>query len=138
VALLITILLTELRQQELTVRTRASEAAFSSACPQSRKTHAQLQDAQDPESEPEIVMDDVETDDIAGSGSDSRGPIKEANNAIDKEDANLIYDRAHFRKDKAQRHYNFYYQDRRIIVERGVVVSNFDAHTPRVWAVLDA
>jgi hypothetical protein len=37
-----------------------------------------LQDAQDPESKSEIVMEDVRADDTAGSGSDSRGPIREA------------------------------------------------------------
>ena len=83
-------------------------------------------------------MEDVETNDTAGSRSDSKGPMREASSTIDKEDDNFIYNKACFRKDKAWRHYNFYYQDRRIIVEQSVLVSDFDAHASRVWVVLDA
>ena len=74
------------------VRTRASEAASFSTRPQSCQTHIPLRDAQDPESEPKIVMEDVGTDDTSSSRSDSGGPIREANNATEKEDDNLIYD----------------------------------------------
>jgi hypothetical protein len=50
------------------VRTRASEAASSSAARQRRRP-TPLQDAQDPESEPEIAMDvDTESDDTVEVG----------------------------------------------------------------------
>ena len=101
--------------------TRASEAASSSARPRSRQTHVPLQDAQDPKSNLEIMMEDIGTDDTTGSGSNSRGPIREASSATDKEEDNLIYDREQFRKNKARCHYDFYYRDRKVIVERGVV-----------------
>jgi hypothetical protein len=48
------------------VRTRASEAASSSVA-RLRRHQAPLQDAQDPESELEVVMDiDTESDDTTG------------------------------------------------------------------------
>jgi hypothetical protein len=53
------------------VWTRASEAASSSACLQSRQTHGPLHDSHDPKFELEIVMEDVEINDTASSGSDS-------------------------------------------------------------------
>ena len=37
-------------------------------------------------------MEDIKTDDIAGSRSDSRGPIREANSVTDVVDDNLFYD----------------------------------------------
>ena len=83
-------------------------------------------------------MEDVGTNDTTGSRSNLGGPIREASSTIDKEDNNLIYDRERFRKNKARYYYDFCYRDRRVIVEWGVVVSNFDACTLRVWAVLDA
>jgi hypothetical protein len=46
------------------VRTRASEAASSSTARQ-RLRQAPLQEAQDPKSKPEVVMEDVESDDVA-------------------------------------------------------------------------
>jgi hypothetical protein len=70
-----------------------------------------------------IQIWDMGTDDTAGSDSDSKGPIRKASSATDEED-NLIYD--------------FYYQDRRVIVERGVVVLDFDDSALRVRVVLDA
>ena len=66
------------------------------------------------------------------------GPIREASISIDVEDDNLIYDRECFKKNKVWRRYDFYYRDRRVIVEWGVVVLDFDAHTPRVLVVMDA
>ena len=120
------------------VRTRASEAASSSAHPRSRQTHDPFLNAQGIEPDQEIVMEDVETDDTTGSGSNSRGPIKEASSATDAEDDNLIYDRERLRKNKARRRYNFYNRDRRVIIERGVVVSDFDDCALRVRAALNA
>ena len=83
-------------------------------------------------------MEDVGIDDITGSGPDSRGPIREASITTDAEDDNLIYDQEHFRKNKAWHHYDFYYQDRMVIAEQGVVMSDFDDRAPRVRAILDA
>ena len=83
-------------------------------------------------------MEDVGTDGIAGSGSYFGGPIREASSTTDVEDDNLIYDRERFRKNKAQHHYDFYYRDRKVIIKRGVVMSNFDDRALRVRAVLDA
>jgi hypothetical protein len=61
--------------------------------PHARETHVPLQDAQDPESELEIVMEDVGTDDTTGSGLDFGGPIREASSATDSEHfrKNLVY-----------------------------------------------
>jgi hypothetical protein len=77
-------------------------------------------------------MEDVGTDDTTGSGSDYRGPIRDASSTIDKEDDNLINDQECFRKSKALRRYDFYYLDSRIIVEQGVVMLDFDVRAPRV------
>lgn len=63
-------------------------------------------------------MEDVEADDAIGSGSNSRGPIREASSATNKKDKNLIYDRTHFRRDKVRCHYNLYYSERRVIIEQ--------------------
>jgi hypothetical protein len=58
------------------VRTRDSEVASSSARPRARWTHDPFQDALGTESNLEVVMEDVETDDTGGSGLDFRGPDK--------------------------------------------------------------
>jgi hypothetical protein len=71
------------------VRTRVREAASSSA--RLRPCRALLQDAQDLESESKVIMEDVEVDDAAGSGSHSGGPIKEASTTTDEEDNHLVY-----------------------------------------------
>jgi hypothetical protein len=81
-------------------------------------------------------MEDVEADDPIGS--DSGGPIREANSATNKEDDNLIYDWEHFRNNKAQCRYDYYYNGCRIVVELGVDVADLDARAPRVRAVLDS
>ena len=99
------------------VRTRASEVAFFFAHPRSCQTHDPFQDAQGTKSNLEVVMEDIRTNDTTDNGSDSRGPIKETYSTTDVEDDNLIYGQERFRRNKAQRHYNFYYWDRRVIVE---------------------
>ena len=76
-------------------------------------------------------------DDPVGSGTDSGGLIRKANNATDKEDNNLIYDWECFRKDKARYRYDYHYSGHRIIVEQGINVANLDARVPREWVVLD-
>jgi hypothetical protein len=84
------------------------------------------------------MMEDVGTNGTACSRSDSGGPIRKASSATDKEDNNLIYNQECFRKNKARRCYDFYYRDCRIIIEQGVVMSDFIACAPRVRAMLDA
>jgi hypothetical protein len=115
------------------VRTRANEAASSSAARQ-----APLQEAQDPESEPEVVMEDVESADAAKDRSSPSELIREASSTTDKEDAKLVYDHTRFQKDKVRRRYFHYYHRCRIIVERRAIIEEFDECTPRVQAMLDA
>jgi hypothetical protein len=83
-------------------RTRASEAASSSAARQ-RRRQAPLQDAQDPESEPEVVMDiDTESDDTAGDRLVPGEPIREGSTATDRDDDDLVYDHTSFQRDKVK------------------------------------
>jgi hypothetical protein len=81
-------------------------------------------------------MEDIVPEETLERDSDREGPIREASSTTDKDDDNLIYDRDRFKVDKAQRRYEFYYHDRRIVVERGVDVVDLDAHALRVHAVL--
>ena len=120
------------------VWTRASKVASSSTCPQSHWTYVPSQDDQDPESELEIVMEDIEIDDIAGSGLNSGRPIREASSTTNDKDENLIYYQEHFRMDKAWHHYNLHYHGHRIIVERGAIMIDFDVWVLKVQMVLDA
>jgi hypothetical protein len=100
------------------VCTHAIEAASSSAaCQQLHR--APLQEAQDPKFEPEVVMEDVESDDAARDKPGPGKPIREANTAIDKEDAKLVYNHTYFRSDKVRCRYFRYYHGCKIIVERG-------------------
>jgi hypothetical protein len=83
-------------------------------------------------------MEDLESDDAA---RDRPGPgelIKEANTTTNEEDAELVYDHTRFWRDKDKRRYFHYYHRRKIIVERGAIVEEFDECAPRVRAVLDA
>lgn len=72
------------------------------------------------------------------SDLDHEGLIREANSATDKDDDKLIYDRDQFRVDKARRQYEFYYHDRKIVVERGINEVDLDACALRVRTVLEA
>jgi hypothetical protein len=120
------------------VRTRASKAASSSAACQ-RWRLAPLQDAQNPEFEPEIAMDiGAESDDTARGGPVPGEPIRKGSAATDKDDDDLVYNHTRFRRDKVKPRYTHYYHGRRIIIERGATIEEFDEHTPRVRAVLDA
>jgi hypothetical protein len=120
------------------VRTRASEAASSSVARQRRRP-APLQDAQDPESGPEIAMDvDTESDNIAGGRPIPSEPIREGSTATDRDDDDLVYDHTRFRRDKVRRRYTRYYHGRRIIIERRAAIEEFDERAPRVRAMLDA
>jgi hypothetical protein len=119
------------------VRTCASKAASSLAARQ-RPRQAPLQEAQDLESEPEVVMEDVESDDTASNRSVPSEPIREANITTNEEDAELVYNHTHFRRDKVRHQYFRYYHGHRVIIERGAVIKEFNERTPRVRAVLDA
>jgi hypothetical protein len=54
------------------------------------------------------------------------------------DDANFIYDRTRFRKYKAYRQFKDDYRGHRIVVERGLVVTDFDERAMRIRAVLEA
>jgi hypothetical protein len=84
------------------VRTHASEAASSSvACQRPRR--APLQEAQDPESESEVMMEDMESDNAAKDKPVPGEPIKEASTTTNEEDAELVYDHTSFRREKVRR-----------------------------------
>jgi hypothetical protein len=100
------------------VHTRASEAASSSAGHQ-RPHRAPLQEAQDPEFELEVVMEDVESDEAVRDRPVLSEPISEASTGTDEEDAELVYYHTHFQRDKVRCRYFRYYHGRRIIIERG-------------------
>ena len=99
------------------MQTRAIEATSSFEHPRPRRTHDPFQDGQGTKSDPEVVMEDVGTDDTTGSGSDSKGPIRKASSATNEEDKNLIYDQKCLKRNKARHHYDFYYRDHKVIVE---------------------
>jgi hypothetical protein len=71
------------------VRTCASEAASFLAARQ-RPHRVPLQEAQDPEFELEVMMEDVGSDDIAGDRPVPAVSIKEASTTKDEEDADLV------------------------------------------------
>ena len=118
------------------VRTRASETTSSLAARQ-RLRHAPLQEAQDLESEPEVVMEDVESGDAARHKPSPGEPIRKASTIIYEEDAELVYNHTRFQRDKVKHRYIHYYHERRITVEKGVIIKEFDECTSRVQAVLD-
>jgi NACalpha-BTF3-like transcription factor len=96
------------------VRTCTNEAASSSAACQ-RPHQAPLQEAQNPESELEVVMEDAESDDTAKDRLVPSELIREANTATDEEDVELVYNHTHFQRDKVRRQYFRYYPGRKII-----------------------
>ena len=83
-------------------------------------------------------MEEAMSDDTTRDRPVPGEPIRGASTATDKEDEELVYDRIRFWRDKVRRRYFRYYHRRRIIVERGAVIEEFDEHAPRVRAVLDA
>jgi hypothetical protein len=119
------------------VHTHASEAASSSVARQ-RSSRAPLQEAQDPESELEVMMEDVNGDDAAKDRPITGEPIREASTDTDEEDSELVYDHTRFRRDKAKRRYFHYYHGRRIIIKRGATIEEFNERAPRVRAMVDA
>jgi hypothetical protein len=120
------------------VHTRASEAASSSAALQ-RRCQIPLQEAQDPESEPEVVMDiNTESDDTAGGRPVPGELIQKGSTATDRDDDDLVYDHTYFQRDKVRRRYTRYYHGHRIINKRGAAIEEFGELALRVRAVLDA
>jgi hypothetical protein len=67
-----------------------------------RLHRAPLQEAQNPESKPEVEMEDVRSDDTAGHRPIPGAPIREASTATDEEDADLVYDPHTFSKGQGQ------------------------------------
>jgi hypothetical protein len=64
--------------------------------------------------------------------------VADGSSAIDSDDADLVYDQTHFRRYKAYRRFVDNYRGRRVAVERGLVLTNFDERAPRIRAVLEA
>jgi hypothetical protein len=52
--------------------------------------------------------------------------VIEGSNATDQDDADLVYDRTYFHKYKAYQWFKDYYRGRRVSVERGLMVTDFD------------
>jgi hypothetical protein len=70
-------------------------------------------------------------------GPSPEGSVIESSNAMDSNDDDFIYDRKRFHKYKAHRQIK-YYDKRRVTVERGLEVVDFDAHAPHIREVLKA
>ena len=83
-------------------------------------------------------MEEATSDDTTKDRPVLGEPIRGASMATDEEDEELVYDRTHFRRDKLRRRYFRYYHGRRIIVERGAIIKEFDKRALRVRVVLDA
>ena len=58
--------------------------------------------------------------------------IRGASTATNEGDEDLVYNRTRLQRDKVKHSYFRYYNERRIIMERGDVVEEFDKHAPRV------
>ena len=83
-------------------------------------------------------MEEAANDDTTRDRLVPDEPIQGASTATDEEDKDLVYDHSRFRRDKVRRRYFHYYHERRIIVEREVVIKEFDKRAPRVRAMLGA
>jgi hypothetical protein len=80
---------------------------------------------------------DTKNDDTVRGRPVPGEPIRKGSTA-DRDDDDLVYDYTCFRRDKVRRRYTRYYHGRRIIIERGAAIEEFDECAPRVQAVLDA
>ena len=81
-------------------------------------------------------------EDVLSKGSPTwspnpKGLISEIISCTDRSDDDHIYDRTRFRKDKAKHRHQTFYQRRKVVVERGVDITDFDERTPRIRAVLE-
>ena len=83
-------------------------------------------------------MEEAASDDTTRDRPVPGEPIRGASMATGEEDEDLVYDRTRFWRDKVRNCYFRYYHGHWIIMERGVVVEEFDELAPRVRAVLDA
>jgi hypothetical protein len=83
-------------------------------------------------------MENVESDDAAKDRPVPGEPIREASTATNEEESELVYDYTRLRRDKVRCRYFRYYHGRRIIIERGAAIEEFDERAPRVQVVLDA
>jgi hypothetical protein len=119
------------------VCTRASNATSSLAAHQ-QPCQAPLQEGQDPESKPVVEVEDVGSDDTTRDNPVPGKLIREASTTTDEEDSELVYDHTRFHRDKAKCRYFRYYHRRKIIIERGATIEEFNEHAPRVQAMLDA
>jgi hypothetical protein len=82
-------------------------------------------------------MEDVKSDDAARNRPGPGEPIKEASTATSVEDSELVYYHTCFQRDKVRRRYFCYYHGRRIIVERGAIIEEFDERASKVRVVMD-
>jgi hypothetical protein len=64
--------------------------------------------------------------------------VIEGSSATDTDDADLVYDHTRFRKYNAYRRFEDDYRGRRVAVERGLVVTDFDERASCIWTVLEA
>jgi hypothetical protein len=71
-------------------------------------------------------------------GPGPKAPVADGSSATDTDDADLVYDHTRFRKYKAYQRFADNYRGRRVAVERGLVVTNFDERAPHIRAVLEA
>jgi hypothetical protein len=127
-------------------RTKASAAASISSRTRSRRLQFESQQfTQDPESGMDSDMEEAATEGpdpevpvvpVGGLGPEAL--VADGSSAIDSDDADLVYDHTHFRKYKAYRRFADDYRGRRVAVERGLVVTDFDERALRIRAVLEA
>lgn len=124
--------------------TKASAVASSSSYPPRLcRTKAQLQEAQEFDSNPDYEMEEAKEE--AGEESVVEEPAAQDSDATDEgstdTDSNndrLDYDNTHYRVAKAERRYNAFYHTHNIIVERGKNVPDVGNLTPRVRDALYA
>jgi hypothetical protein len=79
------------------------------------------------------MMEDVESDNAARDRPILGEPIREASTTTDEEDAKLVYDHTHFRRDKVRPRYFHYCHVPKIIVERGATIEEFDEHGVQIY-----
>ena len=83
----------------------------------------------------EIEMEEATT--APAGRPDLEAPVIKGSSAKDSDDADFVYDRTRFRKYKAFRRFK-YYDKRRVVVERGLEVAEFDVRVSLIQEVLEA
>jgi hypothetical protein len=127
-------------------RTKASVVASISSRTQSRRLQFESQQfTQDSESGMEEDMEeaaaegpDPEVPIAPVGGPGLKAPVADGSSATDIDDADLVYDHTRFHKYKAYQRFIDNCKGRRVAVERGLVVTDFDEHAPCIQAVLEA